>query len=164
MAVSPWLAGQRITADRLNDITPIWQSWTPTWTVSSGTAPAFGNAVLDCQYCQVGDMVTVQMTVTFGSTSTYGDAVTSANWRFSLPVTADTSSTRNMGMFELEQSTDKRVAARATLVSTTTFEFQVTAGYPDGTAVTNSGVVDSVTPFGWANGDSFSGTFTYQAA
>lgn len=164
MAVSAWTAGERITADRLNEGLPKWSTWTPTWTVASGTAPAFGNAVLDCQYTQTGDMVTVQMTITFGSTSTYGDAVTTANWRFSLPVTAATSTTRNCGLFELESSTTVRTAARSTLVSTTTFEFQVTSGQPDGAATANAGVVDAVTPFTWASGDSLSGTFIYQAA
>lgn len=165
MAVASWRAGERITAGRLNSITPIWAAWTPTWTTSTGNnTPSFGNATIDCAYCQTGDLVVARFEVIFGSTTNFGAApITDDNWRFTLPVTA--SSTQSaIGHFELNYSTTIRVYGRSRNTTTTVFEIETSTGRVDGTACTNTGLVDALTPETWASADAIRGTLQYRAA
>lgn len=83
MTYAPPLAGQRITADMLEDMVGQWTDYTVTWT-SSGTAPAIGNGTLTGRYCVIGDTVHFSIKLTGGSTTTWG----TGNYSFSLPVTA----------------------------------------------------------------------------
>lgn len=157
MAMAAWTAGQRITADRLNDITPIWASWTPTWSTSSGSAtPSFGNATVTGTYCQTGNIVFFRLEITFGTTTNFGGGGTSDNWRFSIPVTANATTTI-VGFGEGQDtsvgSSLGRVGLRARLTTTTTFELEVATGRPDATAITNGGLVDAVSPWTWASTD-----------
>ncbi|MFF3871203.1 hypothetical protein [Streptomyces sp. NPDC001978] len=157
-------AGQRITADRLNGITPIFQSWTPSWTTSSGAAtPSIGNGTYDCEYAQVGNLVVCRFEVVFGTTTNFGGGGASDNWRFSAPVTA-AAITTYAGTAELTQTNSLRVYSRARLTTTTTFEFEVSSGQPDGNAVGNTGLTDSVTPWTWASGNAIRAFMSYEAA
>jgi hypothetical protein len=56
------------------------QSYTPTWTAST-TNPAIGNGSITGRYKRYRDLVYVEMTVTMGSTTTYG----SGGYRLSVP-------------------------------------------------------------------------------
>jgi hypothetical protein len=164
MAVSQWLAGQRITADRLNAITPIFTSWTPTWSTSTGAnVPAIGNGTYDCEYAQVGNLVVCRFEVVFGTTTTFGGGGTGDNYTFTLPVTAASAATY-VGTADLRQTNSVRVMGRAFLFSTTAVEFDVSTGQPDGNAVANTGTADAVTPFTWASGNNIRAFFTYEAA
>lgn len=84
MAV-PFTAGQRVLASDLNTATQqaAWTSYAVAWT-SSGTAPAVGNGTMVGYYSKVGRIVTVKISLTTGSTTTYG----SGNYTFSVPFTA----------------------------------------------------------------------------
>ncbi|MFB6548669.1 hypothetical protein [Streptomyces sp. NPDC056405] len=164
MAVSAWAAGQRITADRLNEMLPRWSSWTPTWSTNTGSAtPSFGNATIDCEYTQTGDMVICRVQITFGSTTSFGGGTGADNWRFSLPVTAAATSNA-AGHFELSISSDERWYSRARITTTSVFELETSSGRVDGATTTNTGLVDAITPATWANGDAIYGTLHYKAA
>jgi len=56
-------------------------TYTPSWT-ASGTAPSLGNGTLNGSYSRIGNLVSVQLDLTLGSTTTQGTGY----WIFSLPV------------------------------------------------------------------------------
>lgn len=166
MAMAAWTAGQRITAARLNLMTAIWSSWTPTWSTTTGASiPAIGNGVYDCSYTQTGNLVVARFSVTFGTTTTFGST---DNWTFSLPVTA--AATEDIvGSAALQQSNAARTYARARQFSTTTFMFEVSTGRPDATALgtgppSQQGIVDASAPWTWASTNSIHAVLNYQAA
>jgi len=57
-----------------------WQSYTVSWTAAT-TNPSIGNGTLTGRYVQIGKTVICSISLTMGSTTTYG----SGNWSFSLP-------------------------------------------------------------------------------
>lgn len=59
-------------------------AYLPTWTGSGGN-PAIGNGTIEGLYSQVGKHVTARITITAGSTTTFG----SGDWSFGLPLAAD---------------------------------------------------------------------------
>jgi hypothetical protein len=67
---------------------PAWTQYTPAWT-SSGTAPALGNGTSIGRYLRVGKMVTFNLELILGSTSTIG----TGSYSLSLPVAAAISPT-----------------------------------------------------------------------
>lgn len=168
MGMTSWQAGQRITAARLNQITPIWASWTPTWTTSTGAAsPSFGNATISATYTQCADIVFFRMEITFGTTTTFGGGGGSDNWRFSVPVTA--SATANVVGFGEGQDTSAagslgRVGLRVRLTTTSTFELETSTGRPDAVAIANGGLIDAISPWTWASTDIIRVFGQYQAA
>lgn len=168
MAMTAWTAGQRITASRLNLITPRWSTWTPTWTTSSGAAtPSFGNAVITAVYSQCADVVFFRLEITFGTTTNFGGGGTSDNWRFALPVTA--SATANMVGFGDGQDTSVagavgRVGIRVRIDTTTTMQLETSTGRPDATVIANGGTIDAVSPWTWANTDIIRVSGHYQSA
>jgi hypothetical protein len=173
MGVTPWQAGQRITAARLNQITPTWSSWTPTWTTSTGAnTPSIGNATVSGSYCQTGDVVFFRLEITFGTTTSFGGGGSSDNWRFSLPVTASTTALI-VGSAEAQDTATggtpsaARYPMRCRLTATTDLEFETTGGSTGaagGYAATSVGLIDAVTPFTWASTDSIRAFGHYQAA
>lgn len=141
-----------------------WTAYTPTWTSQGSIQPSLGNAVVNCKSHKMGRKVEVTFEITFGSTTNFGSApTTSDNWQFSLPYPAANSSD-SIGFLELRQTNDKSCMGKAKLYSTTGFRVSIIAGYVDGTAITNSGDVDSISPFVWASGNSVKGSLTYEAA
>ena len=83
MGYGAWTAGQKITGQRLQDISGLWTNYTPTWT-STGTQPVVNNGTLTGRFARVGDTILVQIKLTAGSTTTYG----TGSYSFSLPLTA----------------------------------------------------------------------------
>ncbi|MEU9384900.1 hypothetical protein AB0D38_29795 [Streptomyces sp. NPDC048279] len=146
-------------------VLPVWQDWTPAWTTSSGNAPpAFGNAAVSGRYVKFGTTVHLNFSITFGSTTGFGaGATTSDNWRFSLP-TAAVATRPLIGFAELAVDAPNRVTARVSLATSTAFELIVSSGRPSGAAFTNTGGVDSLTPWTWASGHAVVGSATYEAA
>jgi len=167
MAFTPHKAGERITAAMLEDMTPLWSSWTPTWTTSTGAnVPAFGNATITGEYCQTGDAVLFRLEITFGSTTTFGGGGTTDNWYFSVPVTA-ASTTLISGygeIFDASASTASRTAVTARLATTTYLDIVITSAREDAGAHTNNGVVDAVSPWTWAQSDGIRLFGQYRAA
>ena len=146
-------------------VLPTWQSWTPTWVTSTGSAtPSFGNASVSCRYVKFGTTVHLNFSITFGSTTNFGTSpTTNDNWRFSLPVAAATTRP-SIGSAELAVDAPNRAAARVSLATTTQFELVTSSGRPNATAFTTTGGVDSLTPWTWAAGHAIVGTATYEAA
>ncbi|MFC4503003.1 MULTISPECIES: hypothetical protein [Streptomyces] len=147
-------------------VLPTWQSWTPTWVTSTGSAtPAFGNASLSCRYVKFGTTVHLNFAITFGSTTSFGSgATTNDNWRFSLPVTA-AAARPLIGFAELAAGdAPNRATARVYLATTGAFELILASGRPTATAFTATGGLDSLTPWTWASGHTVMGTATYEAA
>jgi len=143
-----------------------WTPWTPTWSTSTGLhLPSYGNAVLDCRYTKLGRLVIFYMDVAFGSTTNFGSgAVSSDNWTFSLPVAAATAGA-TLGKCSIEPGHSARASSAMAQINTgaTTMSMYMDGPRIDGTA-TVTGVVDSVTPFVWANGMRFSATCQYESA
>jgi hypothetical protein len=141
---------------------PVWAAWTPTWTSASGTAPAYGNAIVDCKFAQSGDVVFFEIAIVFGSTTTFGDA--GENWSFSLPVTAaETQSIAGMGEIQDGAATE-RWPVRARVATTTTVVVELSGRNYNDTANVSSGVVDATTPHTWASTDRILLHGHYQAA
>ncbi|MFD8685377.1 hypothetical protein [Streptomyces sp. NPDC059651] len=166
MAVTPWQAGMRVTAGGLNAITATWSTWTPTWTTTSGIhLPSLGNASVACDYCQTGDLVTCSFDIQFGSTTNFGASVTTAdNWLFSLPVTSGAASGDTLGFVSMRMSDPATLIGRFQANTSTTLRISVDSGRVDSTAVTNTGIIDSLSPWTWANGHTLHGQFQYRAA
>lgn len=163
MSVAQWLGGQRVTAERLQGMLNKFSDFTPTLGVSSGTAPTYGNATVLCRWSQSGDLVTAHYNIVWGSTSTFGTASGSSNWRFGLPVTA-AATTQATGVIFVEKGTAKRYPCRARFTSTTFMELELAGGAPDSVAAANTGICDAITPFTWASTDTLKGVIRYEAA
>ncbi|MBN0043128.1 hypothetical protein JS756_03155 [Streptomyces actuosus] len=164
MTYEPWQPGMKLSANRLLSISPTWSSWTPTWSTTTGAnTPSFGNATLDCAYAVSATTVWWRMDIVFGSTTNFGGGSAADNWQFTLPVTA-ASAVNAAGAVELSFSGNARVVARSRLLSTTQMGLEISSGKPDGTAVANSGLVDLLSPFTWASGNSIRGVGHYEAA
>lgn len=162
MSSAPWLGGQRVTAERLSSMLNKFSDFTPTLALAAaGTPPSFGNATVDCRYSVSGDLVTAHYNVVWGSTSTYGSA--GVNWRIGLPLTA-AATTQATGVIFCELSNAKRYPCRVRFTTTGAFELELAGGAPDAVAAAATGIVDSATPFAWANGSTFKGVIRYEAA
>ena len=122
-------------------------TYTPTWT-GSGSNPAIGNGTLSGNYVRSGNQVTVSITMTAGSTTTFG----TGDWTFSLPFAAQAQSAG--ACYILDAGT----------------------GYFDGTALVGAGsssvavyrngtatLVGAGVPMAWAQNDSITITITYRA-
>ncbi|MFJ4619079.1 hypothetical protein [Streptomyces sp. NPDC088812] len=146
-------------------VLPTWQSWTPAWTTNSGlAAPSYGNATVSCRYVKSGRTVHCNFAIVFGSTTSFGTSpATTDNWRFSLPVPASGAQSV-VGFAELGVDNTTRIVSRVQIPTTTTFELVISTGRSSGVALTNTGLVDSVSPWTWASGNSVLGTATYEAA
>jgi hypothetical protein len=145
---------------------PTWQSWTPTWTTSSGAGtPTLGNATVTCRYVRNGNTVHLAFGVVFQSTTKFGTGGTGDNWRFTLPVPA-ASTASCIGFVDLVGGGNGQHAiARMQCTSTTYFELQIASGMPGGPVPSaNQGTVDSLSPWTWASGYSVQGVATYEAA
>lgn len=121
-------------------------TYTPTWT-GSGSNPAIGNGTLSGNYVRSGNQVTVSITMTAGSTTTFG----TGDWTFSLPFAAQAQSAG--ACYILDAGT----------------------GYFDGTALVGAGsssvavyrngtatLVGAGVPMAWAQNDSITVTITYR--
>ncbi|MDG9705538.1 hypothetical protein [Streptomyces sp. DH37] len=157
-------AGQRVTAGYLDSIVPTWESWTPAWTTSGSSAPSFGDAAVDCQYAQAGDVVFFTMYIVFGPSTNFGSG--SDNWRFSLPVAA-ASAVQTVGFGEAQDASvggGSRLPLRARLTTTAVMELETSGGRIDNTTISGAGLIDSAMPWTWASGDMLRAWGHYPAA
>lgn len=144
-----------------------WTSWTPTWTTSSGAAtPSYGNATVDCKYVRIGRTITFRFDITFGTTTNFGSgAGTGDNWLFSLPVAPAAAAGSSICMMALRQSNAAALMARARIASTgTDMILSISSARVDAGAITNTGDVDSVSPWTWASANELHAVGQYEAA
>lgn len=80
MSYIPLAAGDRLAADRVYDISGIWESYTPTWT-GSVSNPNVGAGSLAGKFARNGQVVNVLIQVTLGT----GFSVGSGIWRWTVP-------------------------------------------------------------------------------
>lgn len=132
-------------------------AYTPTWTATSGTAPAIGNATVTARYAQIGKMVHAYGSIIFGTTSTYGDA---GRWHFALPAAALTTSGLLGASTLFDSSTGNAAFVNAQIDSAaTTLAFEYPATYLGAfTPVAYNA------PWTWATSDQVTWNFTYEAA
>ncbi|MDX2705796.1 hypothetical protein PV350_23470 [Streptomyces sp. PA03-6a] len=162
MAVTPWLAGMRMTSSRLNAITPIYTSWTPTWSTTTGSnIPSIGNGTYNCDFTRTGNRVEARFEVIFGSTTTFGST---DNWIWSLPVTAAATSDIAGYADVTYTSTTTRYVGRVRLFSTSTFEIDIVSGRPSGVAISNGGIIDGASPETMTSGTAVRALVIYEAA
>lgn len=167
MPYEPWQPGMIMTQERLASISPTWQDWTPVWTTSTGAnSPSFNNAVLNARYAVSATSVKFNLNITFGSGTNFGGGGSADNWRFSLPVAA-ASLLLIAGYGEIADSSagiSSRMGARARLTTATTMEIEMASARIDGAAVSGAGLVDAVSPWTWASGDTIRVFGEYEAA
>ncbi|MFD3835301.1 hypothetical protein ACFWWC_03465 [Streptomyces sp. NPDC058642] len=168
MPFEVWQPGMIITEERLAAISPTWQDWSPTWTTSTGNnTPSLGNAVVVARYAVAARTVSFELSVTFGTSTNFGAAPgQSDNWRFSLPVTA--ASTSLMigygGIQDASAGLPSRMPVRIRLEVTTALSLEMAGARIDAAAPTGPGLVDSLSPWTWANGDTLACFGEYEAA
>jgi hypothetical protein len=128
-----------------------WQAYTPAWT-STGTAPSLGNGTITGRYTQIGKTVFGSAVLTMGSTTTFG----TGTYRLSLPVNIQAGG----GVIGSVQIHDVSPAAdylHHCFPDTATTFILYSAAAP-AVAATNTA------PITFANGDSITARFFYEAA
>lgn len=155
--------GQEITGEVLGEYHDSLAAITDPWTDYSGslawtgavTNPVIGNGTIAARYLQVGKFVLYTVSITMGSTTTYG----SSTWFVSLPVTPIASAVGNTtcpgsALLYDSSATAGRQSGTASIFSTTQVDFYIGSG----------GVVTSLAPFTWTTGDILGLTLQYEAA
>lgn len=165
MSASPWLGGQRVTAERLSEMLNKWSSWTPVWSTFTGAAlPSFGNAVLDCRYTVSGDLVTARYDFQFGTTTNFGGGGINDEYTFTLPVTAASTTIIAGSGWGHNNAVANTAQITPWLVSTTKFLMECTSGNLDGTTVANGNRIDAVSPWTWVANSRLVGVLQYEKA
>lgn len=129
-----------------------WISYTPTWTMSS-TPPTLGNSTLTGRYRQPPGTGLVVCEVQF-IVGTSGVSIGTGEFRFSLPVTANSTATSfSVGpAWLLDSGTAERCGTIRVLTSTTV------------SIISPSGTVTNTVPWTWAANDQIRFQITYDAA
>ena len=142
------------TGASASDLTA-WSTYTVVWTGASSN-PSLGNGTLTGRYKQIGKTVFVTVKLITGSTTTFG----SGDWRFSLPVSAQSPDTIQFPCSMLD-------AGNAWYQGTVNGTY---SGLTDRTSILvdtagiASGAVTSGSPFTWGYGDSLMFNGSYEAA
>jgi hypothetical protein len=124
-------------------------TWVPTWTNGS-----IGNGAVGAAYVKVGQLITCWITLTMGTTSTFGGG---GAWTFSLPLAAGNV---NVNFYGVAQALDS---------SANTLYVAIASIAASGTTLTlNVGGVGtfftSAVPFTWATSDTLNICVSYRAA
>lgn len=141
-----------------------WASWTPIWTTSTGAhAPSYGNANVGAFYAKIGRLLIFSVNVTFGSSTNFGSSVTTSdNWLFSLPVGLTASGNfagiQNICGFGRGTQSAANTSPFSVRVDSggTNFTLDTAGGGQGSSALTNTGNMDSLTPWTWASGNQIS--------
>lgn len=160
-------SGQAIASSHINDLqnevvaietqlgtnAGAWQSYTPTWTATT-TNPTLGNATLTGRYVQIGKVVTININLTFGTTTALG----TGNHYFSIPVTAATGAWEGTARFRNAGSANYfRISSINSALSTDNITyFSSVSG--------NDSMWTETSPFVMGNGDSLIIQMVYGAA
>lgn len=131
----------------------VWASGTAQgsyWTNQSGANPTLGNGSLDINYTRNGFTVTVNLQLTMGSTTTYGNAASA--WQIRLPFRAHLSyDVVGLAGTASDASANTTYPIYASIGANTD---QIVFGY-------NTQTLRDTFPFAWAAGDKIFITFTY---
>lgn len=140
-----------------------WGAWAPLWSTNTGAhLPLYGNATVTGSYVKIGRLLVFTLAVTFGSTTNFGAGATTAdNWQFQLPASLTASATfagtqAICGFGRATQTANSTLPFAVRVDGTGTQLFMDVAGGQVGATVpANTGTVDSLTPWTWANGNLF---------
>lgn len=124
----------------------LWQDYTPTL-----INLVLGNGTMKARYIKVGKMVTVNIFITFGSTSSYGSG---GEWNISLPFPV----ANNTGATGSAYALDVGIAHKSGIVKTNTTGMRAFKSAEAGTGWNN------VVPHTWAAPDYIVWSITYEAA
>ncbi|PMY71919.1 MULTISPECIES: glycosyl hydrolase family 28-related protein [unclassified Pseudomonas] len=137
---------------RFNSYSDQVKTFSPGWTQGSGSQPSIGNGSLTGKYLRQGFLVKLEISLTVGSTTTFGNSA--GPWIFGLPIGGTQNSTQDFTAgqcFDASASTDFMVNG------------QIAAGEKAMTISRNGqGVRDSF-PFAWAAGDTIKLSFCYMS-
>lgn len=129
-----------------------WQTWAPTWTNLTA-----GNGTLSvAKYTQIGKTVHFKLKFIFGTTSSMSSGPT-----FTLPVTATTLTSTNIGRVVLDNNGGTTTYGSVFLSSTTVGGLVVETA--SASYVTASGITSTI-PYTWATGMFIDCYGTYEAA
>lgn len=138
--------------DRCDGYEAAWTTYTPTW-AGATTNPVIGNGTLTGAYRQIGKTIWVRITMTMGTTTTYG----SGGWTWTLPSQARTVAghsfpvwTGGMLMRDISASTYH-----------STHMWSVLSG---GTTIGTIPTINSTSPMTWASTDYMTINVLYEAA
>lgn len=140
------------STSRFNSYSDQVKTFSPTWSQSTGPQPSIGNGSLTGKYTRQGYLVKFEMSLTVGSTTTFGNSASA--WSFSLPVSGTQNSPQDF------------IAGQCFDVSATT-DFIVNGQIGSGLNTlalsrNGSGVRDSF-PIAWATGDTIKISIIYMA-
>lgn len=79
---TPFRAGERLTAGRLNALVSEWTPYTPIWSAEAGTT-TLGDGLLEGKFQRVGNTVHFRIFFKWGSTTTQSSP--GQAWRFTVP-------------------------------------------------------------------------------
>lgn len=140
----------QVEADNLS-IGSGWRSYTPTW-AASGTAVSLGDGVIAGKYRRSGDWVTAAITLTMGSTTTFG----TGTYSFTLPTpSANESITYHGSGLAVDVGGNRYVLTIEATNNSATLRC-----WADGTTA----VLGQLVPFTWAANDILQLQVEYQAA
>lgn len=146
--------GAGITEDfatcRFNDYSDQTKTYSPTWSQSSGLQPSIGNGSLTGKYTRNGYLVKFDMSLTVGSTTSFGNS--SSAWQFSLPVGGTQNSNQDLiagFCFDASAGTDYLIGG------------QIASGSKQLILSRNGSAVRAGYPFDWAVGDTIRASITY---
>lgn len=128
------------------------QTYTPTWTQSTGTGPALGDGTLTSIVTYNGFTVEYYLRLVMGSTTTYGDGT--GAWQFSLPrISSPTANQYLLGAY-IKQNSGNYIYVGE--ISIGAAETVLTIGY-------QNAAVRGVWPYAWAAGDVLEFNISYLA-
>jgi len=133
------------------DTTTAWLAQSLAWTGTSSN-PAIGNGTLAASYFKIGRLVLCWITMTMGSTTTFG----SGEWRWALPVTAASNSNYMCGSWTAFQNSSGKLFTGTSITYTTLLG---ALDYSNSTTRVGAG-----TPFTFAANDSLNIMFIYESA
>lgn len=128
------------------------KAYTPIWG-STGTQPSIGNGSIVGNYTQVGNMVTAEIVLTMGSTTTFG----TGSYSFTLPVQV---ASKNVSFIGNWMANNYGVQQEFGLGKADSAGTQVVLWAPTGTAIVNA--VTPTVPHTWKNQDTISLSIQYQ--
>jgi len=122
-------------------------TYTPTWTAVT-TNPVLGNGILNGWYTKIGNTVTVNISLTMGSTTTYGNGV----YSFSLPFPPARRNQTGSGYF-FDNGTAVSACSCTTAPDDSPFLY--------GVVYNGANFIGHSVPVAWANQDRIHFTITY---
>ena len=132
--------------------TTISKAYAPIWN-AGGTAPVLGNGTIVGNYTQIGNMVTAEIVLTMGSTTTFG----TGSYTITLPIQAATKNVSFIGNWMANNYGIQEEYGFAKIDSAGT---QLVLWVPSGTAILSA--VTNTVPHTWKNQDSISISIQYQ--